>query len=467
MSFDSLTYLGFLPAVAVLHRFCPHRLRWVLLLFASAVFYASWNVPLTLLLYSVIGITYAAGLLLNRPGNAGKRKVVLAAALIVCIGLLLYFKYFRFLMGGLSSLVRLFGGRGNWQLWDVLLPVGISFYTFQAMSYVVDVYRGMPCERHFGYYALYISFFPQLVAGPIERAASLLPQLKAERTVSGSDRREALSNLLSGFFKKIVLADFCGIFADRVYASAAPDGSAVFLGTLLFAVQIYCDFSGYSEIARGSALLVGIRLMKNFDRPYLSPDIRAFWRRWHISLSGWLTDYVYIPLGGSRCGLSRQITATLTVFLLSGLWHGADWTFVLWGLMHGILVILCMLLNRKGWNAERTKAGSALSGAVTFGLVTLLWVLFRSQSPAQAFVLYGNLFSAWDVHSGLSLLSMGWQDAARLILSLAALLLLPRLTGNSSGKIGMQQVFLILVIALAWWIRLDTQSASAFIYFQF
>ena len=187
MSFDSLTYLVFLPAVALLHRFCPHRFRWILLLLASAVFYASWNVPLTLLLYGVIGVTYGAGLLLERSENAGKRKTVLFAALAVSVGLLLYFKYFRFLMDGLSSLVRLFGQAGDWQLWDVLLPVGVSFYTFQAMSYVIDVYRGRVPERHFGYYALYISFFPQLVAGPIERADSLLPQLKAERTVTCSD----------------------------------------------------------------------------------------------------------------------------------------------------------------------------------------------------------------------------------------------------------------------------------------
>ena len=467
MSFDSLTYLIFLPVTAVLHRFCPHRYRWILLLFASAVFYASWNVPLTLLLYGVIGITYGAGLLLERTDDPGRKKAVLSAALLIPAGLLLYFKYFRFLMDGLASLVRLLGGSGQWKLWDVLLPVGISFYTFQAMSYVIDVYRGQKAERHFGYYALYISFFPQLVAGPIERADRLIPQLKVERSVTVSDRREALGYLLTGFFQKIVLADFCGVFADRVYASPSPDGSAVLLGTLLFAFQIYCDFSGYSEIARGSALLFGIRLMKNFDRPYLSPDIRTFWRRWHISLSGWLTDYVYIPLGGSRRGLPRRIVSILTVFLLSGLWHGAGLTFAVWGLLHGIAVIFCVLLSRAGWDPAGTRIRQVISCALTFFTVTLLWVFFRAETLTQAFGLFGRLFSAWDIGSGIRLLGIRWQDAVRLALSLAALPLLPRLSGCKESGFGMKQVFLILVIVLAWWIRLDTQTAGAFIYFQF
>lgn len=467
MSFDSLTYLIFLPAAALLHRFCPHRFRWVLLLFASAVFYASWNVPLTLLLYGVIGVTYGAGLLLERTDDPKQKKAVLTAALLIPVGLLLYFKYFRFLMNGLMSLVRLFGGNGEWKLWDVLLPVGVSFYTFQAMSYVIDVYRGQKAERHFGYYALYISFFPQLVAGPIERADRLIPQLKAERSVTVSGRREALGYLLTGFFQKIVLADFCGMFVDRVYASPSPDGSAVLLGTLLFAFQIYCDFSGYSEIARGSALLFGIRLMKNFDRPYLSPDIRTFWRRWHISLSGWLTDYVYIPLGGSRRGLFRQIVSILTVFLLSGLWHGADLTFVVWGLLHGIAVILCVLLSQAGWDPAGNRVRHAISCALTFLTVTLLWVFFRAETLTQAIGLLGRLFSAWDIDSGIRLLGIRWQDTVRLALSLAALPLLPRLSDCRESHFGMKQVFLILVIVLAWWIRLDTQTANAFIYFQF
>ena len=467
MSFDSLTYLVFLPITALLHAVFPHRLRKYLLLIASAIFYASWNLPLTLLLYGVIAVAYSAGLLIERSENPKTKKAFLAGAVAVCTGLLLYFKYFRFLMNGAQALVRLFGGQGGWQLWDVILPVGVSFYTFQAMSYVIDVYRGRVPERDFGYFALYISFFPQLVAGPIERADALLPQLKAERTVTKADRQDAYRLLLSGYFRKIVLADFCGVFADRVYAAAMPDGSAVLLGTLLFGMQIYCDFAGYSEIARGSAKLFGIDLRQNFDRPYLSPDIRAFWRRWHISLSGWLADYVYIPLGGSRRGLIRQVSATLVVFLLSGLWHGADFTFVLWGLMHGLLVVYCMLTVRTDRDVQRPKIHMILSGILTFCLVTLLWVRFRAQSIPQALSLYGRLFSAWDIPAGLGLLEMTWQDAVRLVFSLAVMVLLPRFWGKDARPREMTLVFLLLVIAIAWWIRLDTGAASAFIYFQF
>ena len=467
MSFDSLLYLAFLPVVALLHAALPHRFRKYLLLLASALFYASWNIPLTLLLYVVITVTYSAGRLLERLEKPGQKKAILITALAACIGLLLYFKYFRFLTNGVRVLVRAFGGQADWQLWDVFLPVGVSFYTFQAMSYVIDVYRGRKPEHDFGYYALYISFFPQLVAGPIERADALLPQLKAERTVTAQDRQEAYRLLLSGYFRKIVIADFCGVFADRVYAASAPDGSAVLVGTLLFAVQIYCDFAGYSEIARGSAKLLGIRLMQNFDRPYLAPDIRAFWRRWHISLTDWLTDYVYIPLGGSRNGMIRQISATLAVFLISGLWHGADSTFVLWGLGHGLLIILCVLLNRAGWNAEKNRARTILSTIATFALVTLLWVLFRGETLSQVLELYGRLFSAWDIPKGLSLLHLTWQDTVRLLFSLSVMLLLPRICQSGAKLRDMTLVFLLLAIGLAWWVRLDTGTASAFIYFQF
>ena len=468
MSFDSLFYPFFLLIVVVLHHVLPHRYRRFLLLIASAVFYASWNIPLTLLLYGVIAVTYCAGLLIGKWSSYQKRrKAVVSAALVVCVCLLLYFKYFRFLMDGISSLVRLLGGRGEWQLWNVLLPVGVSFYTFQAMSYVIDVYRGRAPERDFGYYALYISFFPQLVAGPIERADALLPQLKAERTVTENDRKEAYRFLLSGYFRKIVLADFCGIFVDRVYSASMPDGSAVMIGTLLFAVQIYCDFAGYSEIARGSARLLGIHLMQNFARPYLAPDIRTFWRRWHISLSGWLTDYVYIPLGGSRKGLLRQIAATVAVFLISGLWHGANWTFVLWGLLHGLLVVLCVLISRADIKVIKSRFLTICSTALTFFCVTLLWIFFRASSVSQAWNLFSVLFSRWNVLEGIGILQMTWQDSVRLLLSVAGMIYLPYLTAKNENPRYMTQVFLVLAILVAWWIRLDTGTASTFIYFQF
>ena len=466
MTFDSLLYLGFLWFVVVLHRILPHQMRWVLLLAASVVFYAVGSVPLSLLLLGVIALTYAAGLLLGAASTQRQKRAILIAAIAACVGLLLYFKYFRFLAERAQALVRMLGGQAEWNLWDVVLPVGVSFYTFQAMAYVIDVYRGtLPPERHFGYYALFISFFPQLVAGPIERAENLLPQLKAERAVSREDMRVGIRLLLSGLFRKVVLADFCGSVVDRVYASSAPDGSAVAVATLLFAVQIYCDFAGYSEIARGSARLVGIRLMPNFDRPYLAENIREFWRRWHISLSKWLTDYVYIPLGGSQKGLARQIAATIVVFLISGLWHGANDTFVVWGLLHGAWMIACLLLRRVGRAPGRV--GKIGSTVLTFFGVTLLWIFFRAQSLAQAWDLIGRLFSPWNVADGLALMELTGMDAARFALALGVSPLLWQLTDEKRRETDLVYVFLILAIALAWVIRLDTDTVSAFLYFQF
>lgn len=469
MSFDSLAYLLFLPVVALVHAILPHRLRWAWLLLASMVFYASWNAPLTLLLLLVIGTTYGAGLLLERVKTVPLRRIVLAGALLVCLGLLLYFKYASFLVRTAIGLFRLFGARADWTLWDILLPIGISFYTFQALSYVFDVYRGkIAAERHPGYYALYISFFPQLVAGPIERADALLPQLKTERRVTSDDVRAGLSMLLSGYFRKIVLADFCGAIVDRIYALPDPDGGAALVATVLFGIQIYCDFAGYSEIARGSARLLGVRLMQNFDRPYLAPDIRAFWRRWHISLSKWLSDYVYVPLGGSQKGLIRQLLATLLVFLLSGLWHGANETFVVWGLFHGVLLCAYLLLRRIGLRDPKTRMGKALGISITYVLVTLGWVFFRAQTLPQAFDLFARIFSPWDLSLGIAQLGIGITELIRLLLSLAACPLLLRLNAEqSSRQRDLTYVFLALVIALAWWIRLDSGTASAFLYFQF
>ncbi len=465
MSFDSAAFLLFLPAVAALHWLCPAKGRWIVLLSASALFYMSWSVPLTLLLLAAIGASWLAGLALERWKTPGRRRIVLALALAVCLGLLGYFKYFNFLAGTLSGLLG-----GHWDPWDIILPVGCSFYVFQAVSYVADVYRGdLAAERHLGYYALYISFFPQLVAGPIERAGDLLPQLRTERRLTKKDVEMGLRLLLSGFFRKVVIADFCGGFVTAAYAAPRPDGSAVFMGTLLFSLQIYCDFAGYSEIAAGSARLLGIRLMRNFDRPYLSRSFREFWRRWHISLSRWLTDYVYIPLGGSRRGQGRQILAVMAVFAVSGLWHGANWTFVVWGLLHGALFTLELLLRRFGAEPARSKAGGALSVALTFAAVSFCWIFFRSESLGNAAVLIGQLCSPWDLSEGLALLGPTLTDGLRLSLILALCPALHRLSDEAGGwrPRDMTYVYFFLTIAIAWLIRYQQGGSSTFIYFQF
>jgi len=464
MSFDSAAFLAFLPAVAALHWLCPAKGRWLVLLAASLLFYMSWSVPLTGLLLAVTGASWLAGLALERTEQPGLRRLILALALGVCLGLLGYFKYFNFLARTLFGLLG-----GGWDPWDIILPVGCSFYVFQAVSYVTDVYReALAAERHFGYYALYICFFPQLVAGPIERAGDLLPQLRRERRLEKKDIEMGLRLLLSGFFRKVAAADFCGPFVTAVYAAANPDGSAVFLGTLLFALQIYCDFAGYSEIAGGSARLLGVRLMRNFDRPYLAQGFQAFWRRWHISLGRWLTDYVYIPLGGSRRGLGRRLLAVLAVFAVSGLWHGADWTFVVWGLLHGALFTLELLLRRAGAGPARSKAGEALSAALTFAAVSFCWIFFRAESLSRAALLIGRLCSPWDFSQGLALLGPKLTDGLRLALILALCPALYRMGDEQEERPqDMTFVYFFLAVASAWLLRSQQGLQNAFIYFQF
>ena len=463
MSFDSGAYLLFLPAAVLLHWLCPHRGRWAALLLASLLFYASWSVPLTGLLLAQAGTAWLSGLAMARWRRPALRRLALGLALAVCLGLLGYFKYFNFLAGSVSALL----GR-TWDARDIILPVGCSFYTFQAVSYAADVYRGrLEPERHPGYFTLYLAFFPQLVAGPIERAGDLLPQLRAERRPCREDGVAGLRLLLGGFFRKVVIADFCGRFVTAAYSAPAPDGSAVFLATLLFAVQIYCDFAGYSEIAVGSARLLGVRLMRNFDQPYLARGFRDFWRRWHVSLGRWFVDYVYIPLGGSRKGLGRQLLAVFTVFALSGLWHGAEWSFVVWGLFHGTLFAGELLARRAGLSPARSKAGKGLETVLTFAAVSFGWIFFRADSLVHAAVLLRRLFSPWDIPAGLTCLGLTVTDGIRLALTLALLPAVDRLGWGEERPQDMTLVYFLLSVAAAWLIRLDGGGAGTFIYFQF
>lgn len=464
MSFDSAGYLVFLPFVAAAYRLCPKRWRWCVLLTASYFFYMQWNVQLSALIFGVTLVTWGAGLGISRISHERGRRALMAASVIVCMGLLGYFKYFTFLMESISALSVCFGAKA-FEIWDIILPVGVSFYTFQAMSYVVDVYRGdLAAETHFGYYALYVSFFPQLVAGPIERTGRLLPQLRQSSNPSHEDIRQGMRLLLSGFFRKVVIADFAGSFVERVYALQTADGAAVCIATLLFAVQIYCDFSGYSEIAAGSARLFGVKLMRNFDRPYGACSIREFWRRWHISLSTWFTDYVYIPMGGSRRGLIRQLIATAVVFLLSGLWHGAAWTFVVWGLIHAVLMCIDVPLGSK---KEKSRAAKALRWIFTMSAVCFAWIFFRAQSLEQASEFVRRLFSGWNLTEAFSQLSFTLMDVVRLGMSMLMFPFLHRLSVEEGREQDMTYVLLTMVIALAWLIRLESHAVSAFIYFQF
>lgn len=461
MNFNTLEFLLFLPAVLALHWALPHRLRWALLLASSWLFYFWWEPMAGLLLVAVTAATWLCGLGAAREKPPAVRRACLAMALGACLGCLGVFKYAGFFAG------LIHGGPA----WRLLLPVGISFYTFQALSYVLDVYRGRTApEGHFGYYALFISFFPQLVAGPIERSGRLLPQLRRERTLS----REQLSAggwlLLTGYFKKAAIADGLAPLVDAVYAAPGQAGGPeIIAATALFGLQIYCDFSGYSDIARGAAGLLGVELMENFQAPYAARSIREFWRRWHISLTAWFTDYVYIPLGGSRRGLPRRCFNIMAVFLLSGLWHGADWTFVAWGGIHGIYQVCGVLAARRaGGRTPQGRGTGLLRCAATFSLVTFAWLFFRAQSMADAWLLLSRLGTGWGAAQG-PLLSMARQ-LPFVLPALACLHFLHRLPSRPPAPLGPRVLTvsaLLLCIALGWWTSLSGGGGNAFIYFQF
>ena len=338
MLFNSLSYAVFLSIVFAVYWAIPNKYRWILLLISSYYFYMSWNPKYVILILITTAVSYATALLLERTDKEKARKGMLIGALAICLGILFVFKYYNFFSQTLVDICRSISIPIHPVTLKVILPVGISFYTFQTLSYVIDVYRGdVRACRNFGVYAAFISFFPQLVAGPIERTGNLLPQITSDKEFDYNEAAYGLKLMVWGFFKKLVIADAASSYVDMAFGSIeACTGLDLFLAMVFFSFQIYCDFSGYSDIAIGSARLLGIRLMKNFNSPFLSTSVRELWTRWHISLSTWFRDYVYIPLGGSRCSKMRRDFNLLVTFILSGLWHGADWTYVVWGGLNGI-----------------------------------------------------------------------------------------------------------------------------------
>ena len=376
-----------MPVVFVLYWLLPHKYRWALLLVSSCYFYMSWNPNYIVLILSATVVSYLAGILLVKTEQPGQRKAILVSAVGICLSLLFFFKYFNFFSDSVVRLLGLFSIRLHPVTLKVLLPVGISFYTFQTLSYVIDVYRSkVKPEHHFGIYATFVSFFPQLVAGPIERTENLLPQISREKTFRYDQAAYGLKLMAWGFFKKLAIADVLGPLADQAYANLAGCSTLDLLAAVLcFALQIYCDFSGYSDIAIGSAKLLGIDLMTNFRSPYFAKSIREFWSRWHISLSTWFRDYVYIPLGGSRRGKGKTCRNLLITFLVSGLWHGANWTFVVWGGLHGLAQVLEKLLSK---GKQRLPV---LRQAGVFLFCCITWVFFRAESFSDAFCLLSEL----------------------------------------------------------------------------
>lgn len=392
MTFNSLQFLVFFMVVTLWFFSLKHQKgRIWLLLIASCYFYMSFIPEYILILGGTILVDYFAGIRIEK--SEGKtRRTWLILSLIANIGALAIFKYYNFFIDNIHTGMLFFGKPLSLPLLKMALPIGLSFHTFQAMSYTIEVYRrNQAAERNFVVYSLYVMFYPQLVAGPIERPQNVLPQLKEFREYNWDHVKEGLARMAWGFFKKVVIADRLAMVVDRTFAHTSETSSlALFIGAVFYSFQIYCDFSGYSDIALGAAKVMNIKLMENFKEPYLSSSITTFWSKWHISLSSWFRDYLYIPLGGNRKGEARRKLNVFIVFLLSGLWHGANWTFIVWGALHGLFV---MLTGRRPNEGKDKGLLSLAKTTATFILVTFLWIFFRSENVMKAFNYIGSIFS--------------------------------------------------------------------------
>lgn len=477
MLFNSLEYIIFLPIVFTIYFVLPKKCRPYVLLVASLFFYMMWNWYLVFLIIGTILIAYFAALIIKKYESKKIRLSALIISLVLIVGALILFKYINLILETVSNVINAINHNNDSNLFlNILLPVGISFYTFQTVSYVVDVYKGkIEPERNFIYFSLYVSFFPQLVAGPIERPENLLPQLRNEESINIENIQQGLRYMLIGFVKKVAIADFIAVYVDKIYGNlGAANGPLVLIGTVLFAVQILCDFSGYSDIAVGTALLFNIKLMKNFDHPYRSGSIKEFWARWHISFSSWLKDYIYIPLGGSRVKWYRYILNIFIVFFISGLWHGADYTFIVWGMSFFILSLLDhylrLLFKNKNIQIPRWIAVPGI-----FLIVCLCWVSFRSNNLNDMLLAYKLLFSGWgnaiDIYSFLGL--KVW-IIIYVVLMIGSLFFIDKIVeehdqNNMVVYVLRKGAYLVLIglVVFSFIYLKNIDAAGAFIYFQF
>lgn len=406
MLFNSTAFAIFLPVVFLLYWFAAKknlRLQNILLLVSSYFFYACWDWRFLFLLVFSTFLDYLTGIKMSETGNPNSKKFWFWLSIIINLGFLGVFKYYNFFAESFARALNHTGLHINpWSL-KVILPVGISFYTFHGLSYVIDIYKGrIKAERNYIDYAVFVSFFPLLVAGPIERATHLLPQIKHKRYFDYAKAVDGLRQILWGLFKKVVIADQCAEYVNHIFSnSSTASGSTLALGAVLFAFQIYGDFSGYSDIALGTARLFGIELLRNFAFPYFSRDIAEFWRRWHISLSTWFRDYLYIPMGGSKGSTLMKVRNIFIIFIVSGFWHGANWTFIVWGLLNALYILPSILFNTNRNNLEISAKGKLLpslkdffSISITFGLTVFAWIFFRADNLKHAWQYISHLFSA-------------------------------------------------------------------------
>lgn len=405
MLFNTINFGLFLPIVIVIYWLLSKKalvFQNIILLIASYFFYACWDWRFLFLLIFSTALDYFTGIKMGDAKSKAVKKIWFWLSVVINIGFLGVFKYYNFFAASFSEAISHLGFQVNPSTINVILPVGISFYTFHGLSYVIDIYNNkIKPERNFINYSVFVSFFPLLVAGPIERATHLLPQIKKKRIFEYTKAVDGLKQILWGLFKKTVIADNCAFFADTIFNNPTDySGSSHVLGALFFTFQIYCDFSGYSDIAIGTAKLFGIDLIRNFAFPYFSRDIAEFWRRWHISLSTWFRDYLYIPLGGSKGGTLMKIRNVLIIFLVSGFWHGANWTFIMWGLLNALYILPSILFNTNRNNLNIVAEGKLLPSikdilaiGLTFSLTVFAWIFFRAETIGHAVNYISKIFS--------------------------------------------------------------------------
>lgn len=473
MLFNSIEFLFFFIVVTTLFFVLPHKARWILLLAASCFFYMFFRPVYIFILFFTIVIDYFAGIYLEKTEDPVSRRWLLILSLLANIGVLVVFKYFNFINANVTGLGQFFGFKNPIPHLDIILPIGLSFHTFQAMSYTIEVYkRRVGAEKHFGLYALYVMFYPQLVAGPIERPQHILPQFRIKQYFNFQNAAIGLNLIFWGLFKKIVIADRLAIYVNQVFGNIDQASSiSAFLAVIFFSFQIYCDFSGYSDIARGTAKVMGYDLMVNFRQPYLSRSFSEFWGRWHISLSTWFRDYLYIPLGGSREGQIKKLRNLFIVFMISGLWHGANWTFLIWGFLHALFLITENLtLNARISIIKKLRIDrnniiyKGVSVIFVFMMVSLAWVFFRADNIEQAFQFFRKL-TAFDLHTNMAQLS-AFRGPLNLILTFLVVILLlcsrripEMLEKRGSIAIAVVSTFLIILFG--------PNESGQFIYFQF
>ena len=498
MLFNSIEYLFFLPIVVLMYYLFPNKIKQMWLLIVSYYFYMCWNAKYALLIFFSTFITYICGLLLERIKSrewdekvkVTCKKLTVAISLLLNFGVLFYFKYINFVISTINHGMNLLGNECNIPAFDIILPVGISFFTFQAVGYTIDVYRNeIEAERNFGRYALFVSFFPQLLAGPIGRSKNLLNQLKTIKPFEVSRAESGLLTIAYGLFLKLVISDNISTVIDPIFRNVdAYTGMELLMASILFAFQVYSDFSGYTKMAIGSARILGYHLQENFEAPYLAVSVKDFWRKWHISLTSWFRDYLYIPLGGSRKGIVRKQINTIIVYLCSGLWHGAAWHYVIWGGLNGLLSVcedICKPIKRKCISFLHIDENRAVyrmfQSGITFILIDITWIFFRAESVRDAFYIIKTAITdfrmEWFLNVGFENIFVSSKMMFIILVSLLILFMVDFLKTkgiNLKAVVFRQQIvfrwifyWLFFLVILYWGAYGQGYEQKQFIYFQF